>query len=137
MATSNTSPFKALGTDTHGAYSLLEIVTAPGGGPPPHSHAKEDEGFFVLEGTFRFWIGDNEPVTVGPGVHVFGPRTIVHRFQNVCEAPGRMLLIFAPAGCEQYFIELAAARERLADPELLATEKAIDQKFGISINRRR
>jgi mannose-6-phosphate isomerase-like protein (cupin superfamily) len=35
---------------TGGAYSLFEVATQPGGGPPPHVQHREDESFYVLEG---------------------------------------------------------------------------------------
>jgi uncharacterized cupin superfamily protein len=37
---------------------MLEILAAPGGGPPPHIHANEDESFYVLDGTFDILVGD-------------------------------------------------------------------------------
>jgi mannose-6-phosphate isomerase-like protein (cupin superfamily) len=33
---------------TGGAYSLFEVVTQPGSGPPPHIHHREDEALYVL-----------------------------------------------------------------------------------------
>ncbi len=135
-AITNETPYKVLGSDTNGAYSILEVTTLPGEGPPVHSHAKEDEGFYVLEGTFRFWIGDADPVDVYAGAHVFSPRNVFHKFQNVSEVPGKMLLVFTPAGCEQYFVDLAEVRQRLKDAELLEAEEGIDRKYGITINRR-
>src|SRR3981189_969719 len=49
---------RAPGTDTNGAYSLVEIVSDPDGGTPLHVHQNEDEHLFVLEGTARFAVGD-------------------------------------------------------------------------------
>jgi quercetin dioxygenase-like cupin family protein len=50
--------FKALGSDTGGAYSLFETVTAPGQGTPPHRQLLEEESFYVLEGTYAFLVGE-------------------------------------------------------------------------------
>ena len=36
-------------------YSLLENATQAGyAGPPPHRHLRQDEGFYVLEGSSHF-----------------------------------------------------------------------------------
>lgn len=134
IALRNETPYKAIGKDTNGTYSLLRVSTPPGGGPPLHSHANEDEGFYVMEGVFRFWVGDSQPVDVHPGAHIFGPRGIFHRFQNIGDVTGEMLIVFTPAGCENYFMELAAVRE-VDGPDLTEKERAIDCKYGITINR--
>jgi len=42
--------FLATGEDTNGKYALLEAIVPPGGGPPPHVHSREEEGFYILEG---------------------------------------------------------------------------------------
>ena len=35
---------------TNGKFTLFTDITPPGGGPPPHYHANEDETFTVIEG---------------------------------------------------------------------------------------
>ena len=37
--------FLATGEDTNGKYALFEALVGPGGGPPPHVHSREEEGF--------------------------------------------------------------------------------------------
>jgi quercetin dioxygenase-like cupin family protein len=94
---------KATATDSGGAYTMLEILAAPGGGPPPHIHANEDESFYVLEGAFDIQIGDRI-VRATAGAYAFVPRGIVHRFQ--CgEGRGRLLVLFTPGGLEGFFRE--------------------------------
>lgn len=127
--------YKVVGTDTNGRYSIMELTIPPGEGPPWHTHTKEDEGFYVISGTFRFWIGDKEPLDVVQDGHVFGPRDIAHRFQNIGNEAGKLRLIFTPAGCENYFKELDTVRQT-GGPDLLKKEEAIDKKYGMLINRR-
>jgi hypothetical protein len=50
--------FLATGEDTNGKYALWEALVSPGGGPPPHVHSREEEGFFVLEGDITLQIGE-------------------------------------------------------------------------------
>ena len=39
---------KVTSDQTSGAYSLFEITTRPGDGPPPHVQHWEDESFYPL-----------------------------------------------------------------------------------------
>jgi quercetin dioxygenase-like cupin family protein len=100
----DTMTFKATGASTGGSLVLLENLTAPGGGPPPHIHTREDEFFYVLDGTFEIRIGD-EVHTVGPGGFAFVPRGTVHNFRNTAERPSRILVGFTPGGIEGFFRE--------------------------------
>jgi mannose-6-phosphate isomerase-like protein (cupin superfamily) len=43
--------------DTDGAFCLVEVTLAPGNEPPPHVHSREDELFYVLEGEFDVYVG--------------------------------------------------------------------------------
>jgi Cupin domain len=42
--------------DTGSAHFAFIATEPPGGGPPLHTHATEDEFFLVLEGEISFWI---------------------------------------------------------------------------------
>ena len=48
--------FLATGKETDGKYAQFEATVFPGGGPPPHIHRREEEGFFILEGEITFQI---------------------------------------------------------------------------------
>ena len=49
--------FLTTGDDTNGKYALWEAIVPPGGGPPPHVHSREEQGFYILEGEITFTIG--------------------------------------------------------------------------------
>jgi len=100
----DTMTFKATGESTGGGLVLIENLTAPGGGPPPHIHTSEDEFFFVLDGTFEIRIGD-EVHALGPGGFAYVPRGTVHNFRNAAETAGRILVGFTPGGIEGFFRE--------------------------------
>src|SRR4051795_12430636 len=91
----DTMTFKSTGESTRGNLVLIENLTVPGGGPPPHIHTREDEFFFVLDGTFEARIGD-EVHTLGAGGHAYVPRGAVHNFRNTAETPSRILVGFTP-----------------------------------------
>ena len=83
--------------------SMLAVVP-PNGGPPPHTHEREDETFYVLEGTPTFRLGD-ERILAAPGDFVNIPRGMLHCFRNFSDAPVKMILTFTPSGIERFFEE--------------------------------
>ena len=99
--------FKARGEQTGGSLTAVENVIAPGDGPPLHTHANEDEAWYVLEGTLRFRLGD-EDAAAPAGSFVFVPRGTPHCFQNAGDRPARILVLFTPAGIEAFFDRFAA-----------------------------
>ena len=100
----DTMTLKATAESTGGSLMLLENLTSPGGGPPPHVHTREDEFWYVLEGTFEIRLGD-EAHALGPGGFAYAPRGTVHNFRNTSDAPSRILVGFTPAGMEGFFRE--------------------------------
>ena len=96
---------KAAAAQTEGHYSLFEARHAPGGGVPPHRHSLDEESFYILEGRYRFWVGE-ESLELGPGDFAHVPRPSPHAFENVGETTARMLIVIAPGGYhERYFEE--------------------------------
>ena len=98
--------FTAYGEETGGAYLLMEMRVAPGGGPPTHLHHGDAESFVVLEGKFRVLQGDTTR-DVGPGAFVYGAPNVPHGFTNIGEGVGRLLVIDSPPKIENYFRSLA------------------------------
>jgi quercetin dioxygenase-like cupin family protein len=98
--------FKVRGEQTEGRLTVFENVIAPGDGPPAHLHEAQDESWYVLEGELRFKLG-SEMHSAPAGSFVFVPRGTVHAFQNVGEAPARILVIFNPSGMESFFDRFA------------------------------
>ena len=65
--------------------TLAQVFLAPGGGAPKHSHANEQFSY-VLKGTLRFWIGDEErvqDVCAGEILHL--PPNLPHRAEALDE----------------------------------------------------
>jgi quercetin dioxygenase-like cupin family protein len=94
--------FKATGAETAGSLTTLESLIAPGDGPPLHTHAREDEVLYVLEGDFRFQLGDDVH-EAPPGSVMYVPSGVPHCFQNAGDSPGRLLVFFTPSGMERFF----------------------------------
>ncbi len=87
---------------TNGKYAIWDAIVAPGGGPPPHVHSREEEGFIILEGEVTFY-ADGERHVATPGYFINAPRFGEHRFQNETEKLARMLIMVAPGGLEKMF----------------------------------
>ena len=100
----DTLTLKATAASTGKSNTVVECLTAPGGGPPPHVHTREDEFWYVLDGTFEIRMGD-EVHAVGPGGFAFVPRGTLHHFRNTAATPSRILLGFTPGGIEGFFRE--------------------------------
>jgi quercetin dioxygenase-like cupin family protein len=62
---------------------------------PLHVHRSDDEAWYVLEGTLRFRLGDDE-VRAETGAAVLAPRGTPHAYGNAGDAPARYLLITTP-----------------------------------------
>lgn len=102
---------KATAADTGGQMSIIEVTEPPGAEAPLHVHHREDEGFWLLEGSATFQVGDTT-IEAEAGDYLFGPRDIPHRY-SVGDAGCRMLFIMTPGGFEEFVIatsEPAASR---------------------------
>src|SRR5271165_4796116 len=78
--------FLATGEDTNGKYALWEAIVPPGGGPPPHVHTREEEGFYILEGEITLMIG-GERLVASAGMFVNMPVGTPHCFKNESGKP--------------------------------------------------
>jgi quercetin dioxygenase-like cupin family protein len=130
--------FLATGEDTGGKYALWEALVPPGGGPPPHVHSREEEGFYVLEGEITFTV-NGERVVAAAGTFANMPIGTPHSFKNESGQPARMLISVAPAGLERMFFEvgvpLAEGATTAAPPtkEEFAKLLAVAPKYAIEI----
>jgi quercetin dioxygenase-like cupin family protein len=103
---------KTRAADTDGRFSQLEFTDPCGMAPPVHTHHWEDETFYVLEGEVTVFIGDAR-IDAAAGGFVFMPRDVPHSYLVRSER-ARALVTFAPAGIEQFFIEMGLP---VSDPD--------------------
>ena len=124
---------RAEGEATDGHFMLMEAVSMPPGlASPLHVHRKEDEAFYVLEGTIAFLCGCAWRVA-GPGTWVYGPRDIPHGFRVIGDGPARMLLQCAPAGFEKFVRELSVPVDTPPAPPEMELLMAAAAKYGLEI----
>ncbi|OWA15843.1 cupin [Streptomyces sp. CS159] len=123
------------GSHTGHRLGMAESVLAPHTpGPPQHRHARHDEGFYVISGTVRFTVGD-EDIDATAGTLVMVPPGAPHTFANTTGEPARMLSTFTPDLYVQYFRDLEelyaggrtpTPQESLGTMSRYATEPATD-----------
>jgi len=100
--------YKARAEQTGGALTALVNVIPPGTGPPLHVHDGQDESWWVVEGSVRFRIGEEES-TAPAGTFVWVPRGMAHAFYNEHKrVPARLLVHFTPGGMEPFFDGIGA-----------------------------
>ena len=130
----DTYSVKAAGEETGGTLAVIEAELAPhSGGTPLHINTREDENYYVLEGTLTFRL-DERTVEAPAGAFVHIPRGRVHTHWNATAEPVRMLAFPAPAGFETFFAELA---ELMADmppgPPDMGRLGAFYGKYGLEV----
>ena len=123
--------FLATGEDTNGKYAMWEAIVPPGGGPPPHVHSPEEEGFYVLDGEVTVHIGDKRVVATA-GMFANMPVGTPHSFKNESSKPAKMLISVAPAGLEQMFFEVGVPLAEGATTALPPTKEEIEKLLAIA-----
>lgn len=116
------------GSETNGTLAVVESHDAPGGGPPPHIHHREDETFQILEGEYEFMIaGRTLPAKAGDTL--FAPRGIPHTYRCVGQSWGKLSVVLTPAGFENFFVEIGALTP--AEQQDIPRVIEIAKKFGL------
>lgn len=124
------------GSETNGEFAVIETTVLPGGGPPLHTHHREHESFYVIEGEIEFTV-DGKAIIAPAGSLVHGRKGIPHRFQNKGASPAKMLVHLCPAGFEEYFVEVGTP---VQDPNETAPAANIEKliqlapKYGLEFH---
>jgi quercetin dioxygenase-like cupin family protein len=112
---------KADAGQTGGGLSAVEFLDFEGSSVPLHVNERWDRSFYVLEGDYRFVIGE-DTTTVSSGAWVFVPRDTAHAWRcNSTE--GRLLAIATPGGVEAFY---RGVGERVSDRGRLPSRTAPD-----------
>jgi quercetin dioxygenase-like cupin family protein len=116
--------------ESGGAYYVMEELSPPGTGVPPHRHAHEDEIVQVLDGTFEVFLdGVVSVVTTGATLHF--ARGTRHGFTNIGTTDGRTLWFVTPGTATQTLLRtLATFPEGPPDLPRLA---ALHADYGIEM----
>ncbi|MGI8855428.1 MAG: cupin domain-containing protein [Thermomicrobiales bacterium] len=105
--------FLATAEMTGGRYTLQVMRMAKGFTPPaPHRHGPED--FYIIRGQVRFWMAGEE-IVARAGDFVRTLPGVWHTLQ-VESDEAEFLVIFSPAGMEDFFRTLARPAEAMGLP---------------------
>lgn len=105
------------GEQTGGTLAVMLGITPPGGGPPPHVHANEDELFLAVEGRISYFV-EGRWTEVGVGGAVYLPRGSVHCYRNVGTTPSRHWIVTTPSGFEKFFARCAEEFAKAGGPDM-------------------
>lgn len=109
--------FKIGVVETDYALSVSEVAARPGGGPPLHVHYLQEEAFYLLEGTLTLKAGKQSRRIVA-GSFVAIPSKVPHTYRVEGKIPAKLLVIYTPAGYENFFREIGeAARVKVLPPK--------------------
>ena len=113
-----------------GTMGMFELSIPPGSNvPPPHSHTRNEECVYVLEGSLRYAVGDTTR-DLGPGDSMFTPKGTVHRFSNPFSGPARALIVMSPDIGAQYFLDVASVVNAGGPPDKAALASVM-ARYGL------
>jgi mannose-6-phosphate isomerase-like protein (cupin superfamily) len=131
---------KIPGEATNGAYTVVEVISPPGGGPPAlHTHQPQ-ETFYILEGVATFETlhgGELVKIEAKPGDIVHIPGMTPHTYRNYGSQPLHFITLISPACMDRFFAELGvhitdpANPPRPSGPPDMARVLRIAAKHGI------
>lgn len=134
----NILTFRARFADTKENFTVIDVLTAPNAGPPPHTQT-DQEAFLVLNGLYEIMVGD-EVRHCGPGAFVHVSPGEMHAFRNISDTPSRLLLINFPGDLHQAFFEtigdpLPAGTTQFPEMQAPDIPKIVEvaARFGIDI----
>ena len=93
---------KVESSQSGGEYSAILWTVRAGEEPPMHTHSREDELVYVVQGQLIARVGD-ERVEVGPGAYAALPRGVPHTIEVVGEQ-ATLLASFVPGGLERFLV---------------------------------
>jgi quercetin dioxygenase-like cupin family protein len=112
-------------SETAGAYSLVEVELAAGGGNGRHYHTTFDEEFTAVDGVLGIDL-EKEQLRIQPGQQAIAPLGKIHRFYNPGDKAIRFLVKIVPGNIR--FEQALAIAYGLAGDGLV-TKKGVPKNF--------
>jgi quercetin dioxygenase-like cupin family protein len=98
----SSAELKAEGEQTGGQWAVVEWHVRAGDEPPIHTHTREDETLYVLEGAITAFVGDQQ-IEVEAGSYGALPKGLPHGLKVRGDA-ARLLVTLVPAGAEYFLV---------------------------------
>src|SRR5918995_5851553 len=98
----SSTELKLEGEQAGGDWAVVEWPLRAGDEPPIHTHTREDETLYVLDGSITAFVGDQR-IDVEAGSYAALPKNLPHGL-TVKDDLARILIIFEPAGFEYFLV---------------------------------
>ncbi|RXH24132.1 cupin [Bradyrhizobium nanningense] len=93
---------KVESSESGGEYGTILWTVRAGEEPPLHTHTREDELLYVVQGKLVAQVGDAR-VEVGPGAYAALPRDVPHTIEVIGDQ-ATLLVSFVPGGLERFLV---------------------------------
>ena len=93
---------KLAGEQSDGDWAVVEWRVRAGDEPPIHTHTREDETVYVLDGAITAFVADQR-IDVDAGSYAALPKDVPHGLK-VRGEEARLLVTLEPAGAEYFFV---------------------------------
>jgi quercetin dioxygenase-like cupin family protein len=98
----SSAELKLVGEQSGGDWAVVEWRVRAGDEPPIHTHTREDETLYVLEGAITAYVGDQR-IDVEAGSYAALPKDVPHGL-TVRGDEARLLITLEPAGAEYFLV---------------------------------
>lgn len=98
----SSAELKLAGEQSGGDWAVVELLVREGDEPPMHTHTREDETLYVVEGAITAYVG-GEKIEVEAGSYAALPKNVPHGF-TVRSEQVRLVVTVEPAGAEYFFV---------------------------------
>ncbi len=98
----SSAELKLAGEQAGGDWAVVEWRLRAGDEPPIHTHTREDETLYVLDGSITAYVGDQR-IDVEAGSYAALPKDVPHGL-TVRSGEARLLVTVEPAGAEYLFV---------------------------------
>ena len=98
----SSAELKIAGEQSGGEWAVVEWRIRAGDEPPIHTHTREDETIYVLEGAITAFVADQR-IDVEAGSYAALPKNVPHGL-SVRGEEARLLVTLEPAGAEYLFV---------------------------------
>lgn len=98
----SSAELKIAGEQSGGDWAVVEWRVHAGDEPPMHTHTREDETLYLLDGAITAYVG-GEKIEVEAGSYAALPKDVPHAL-TVHGEEARLLITLEPAGAEYFFV---------------------------------
>ncbi|AKG20470.1 cupin domain-containing protein [Calothrix sp. 336/3] len=116
--------------DSPNQMAVMTVDVPADGCVPPHIHDKEEESYFMLQGSIVMQLG-NQEFTIEPGDFVHVPPGTIHGYKNPSPQCARFLAWTIGGAIDDFFTEMAEKVQEI--PDDLPKMSAILEKYGVQM----